>query len=54
MLVATYQYINYMSTGAMTVPWMTIKRQRVGGTSISGNHHPLSKRFGIIVPLVSP
>ena len=42
LLIVTHQ-LNDISIGAMTVPRLTIKDQKVSGSPTSGNLHPFPK-----------
>ena len=42
-----------MPTGALTIPRLTIKGQKVGSDPIPGNPHPFFKVVGIILSLIS-
>ena len=49
MLTVTHQY----NRVAMTVPRLTIKDQKVGGSPIPGTISPSPKIVGLILPLIS-
>ena len=51
-LIVIYQ-LNDTPIGAMTVPRLTIKDQKVGGGPILGNLRPFPQIVGIILPLIS-
>ena len=46
--------LNDTLTGAMTVPRLTIKGQKMGSDPIPGNPCPFPKIVEIILPLISP
>ena len=48
-----YHKLNDTPTGALTVPRLIIKGQKVGGGTVPGNLHSFSKVVGTILPLIS-
>ena len=48
-----YHKLNDTPTGALTVPRLIIKGQKVGGGPVPGNLHSFSKVVGTILPLIS-
>ena len=53
-LVVTHRQAKCLDTrGAMTVPRLTIKDQKVGSGPVSGHIRPFPKIVGIIFPLMN-
>ena len=51
--IMNYHKLNDTPTGALTVPRLIIKGQKVGGGPVPGNLHSFSKVVGTILPLIS-